>query len=98
MKKRNNARMSAPVAYGSSSKKSRPKNGRQKMNLEPRTAELSRSNFDAAIEQFLRATDVIKDSETPSRILYMFDGERAVEVTIHFKQENIQAAETSTVH
>ena len=59
------------------------------MNLEPRTVELSRGNFNSAIESFLRATDVIKDSETPERFDYFLDltDTDRIKLTISFQQE-----------
>lgn len=67
------------------------------MNLEPRTLELSRSNFDAAIETFLRSQDAIKDSETPKDMTYTF-GDHTVHITVSFvQQENNQTVDL-TVH
>lgn len=70
------------------------------MNLEPRTVELSRSNFESAIETFLRATDVIKDSETPRNIMAYDHGEGTVRIVINFEQqeETEQTVKTITVH
>lgn len=67
------------------------------MNFEPRTVFLSRDNFESAIESFLRTTDVIKDSETPSNIMSYDTGEDMVKIIIHFKEVK-QTDETKTVH
>lgn len=79
------------------------------MNLEPRMVELSRDNFNSAIESFLRATDVIKDSETPCKMeYYLGDKSDAVaRIKIHFTQkpalagahlQEVKAAVDQTVH
>lgn len=70
------------------------------MNLEPRTVVLSRSNFDSAIESFLRTTDIIHDSETPAQLEYVFAsklGRDAVTVKILFTQEDKKPVD-QTVH
>lgn len=63
--------------------------------------EVSRSNFDSAIEAFLRATDVIHDSETPERLTYdvrkAAHEEPMVKITITFKQE-VKSTVDQTVH
>lgn len=65
------------------------------MKSEPRTVELSRSNFDAAVEAFLRATDKIKDSETPDTMNYIFRNNGLVSIKITFTQaqENRQSTD-----
>lgn len=65
------------------------------MNLEARTTELSKDNFNAAIEAFLRSMDVIKDSETPSKLEYHphTTQEDLVLVTIHFQQKESRAVD-----
>ncbi len=68
------------------------------MTLEPRTVELSRSNFESAIETFLRVTDVIKDSETPKCIMAHDHGLETVKIIIYFEQEVSKTVETITVH
>lgn len=68
------------------------------MSLEPRTVELSRSNFESAIEAFLRATDVIKDSETPKAIIAYDHGEATVRVVIHFEKQEVEKPVDQTVH
>lgn len=67
------------------------------MNSEPRTVELSRSNFDAAVEQFLRATDVIKDHETPASMVYVLRKSGQVYITITFLQQEVKEPEDRTV-
>lgn len=67
------------------------------MNLEPRTVELSRDNFNSAIESLLRATDVIHDSETPCDLITILNGHAPVKIIIHFKQE-VQKPVDQTVH
>lgn len=72
------------------------------MNLEPRTVEMSEDNYHAALESFLRATDVIKDSETPCDMIIekqyppLSGGHGPIKVTIHFKQE--EKKDQTTVH
>lgn len=92
--KKNRRPKKGPVEFGVNSQKSLTKIKRQPMNSElsykkgePRTVTLSRSNFEGCIEQLLRATDVIKDSETPEYMLLSFDGMSSVKVTIKFKEE-----------
>ena len=65
------------------------------MNLEPRTVEMSRDNFNSALESFLRATDVIKDSETPCDMITILNGHAPVKIIIHFKQEENKTADHS---
>jgi hypothetical protein len=89
---------SAPVKFGASSSKRGTKHGRRKMNCEPRTEELSRDNFDAAIETFLRATKAITNDEEPKEFTYFFDKfGKFVEVTINFKHQEVTQDQT-TVH
>lgn len=70
------------------------------MNLEPRIVELSRDNFESAIETFLRATDKIHDSETPTHMSWVYkDAQRsALILTIEFKQQEVQNSVDQTVH
>lgn len=73
---------------------------RPKMNLEPRTVEMSQDNLNSCVETFLRATDVIKDSETPTAIVFDSFVNRGVDplkVTIYFQQE-VQQPVDQTVH
>lgn len=61
------------------------------------TVEVSRSNFDSAIESFLRATDVIHDSETPQTMRYTFSKTNdTVSIGIIFKQE--VKTDQTTIH
>lgn len=94
MRKKNND----AVKFGASSNYRSKGHGRTKMNLEPRTATLSQDNFNSAVESFLRATDVIKDSETPAWFSYnlLDPNEPTVKVTIHFTQE--VKTDKTTVH
>lgn len=48
-------------------------------------ATVSRSNFDSAIEAFLRSTDTIHDSETPVKMDYRFPDKDAVIVVTNFE-------------
>lgn len=78
----------APVEFGANSRSKKRKNARQKVNLEPRTITLSRDNFQSAIESFLRATDVIHDSENPVWMRFSFlHNENTVQITIFFKED-----------
>lgn len=61
-------------------------------------AEVSRSNFDAAVETFLRATDVIHDSETPQSIRYTFKPDNLVQITILLEPQEVAKAVDQTVH
>ncbi len=65
------------------------------MNSKPRTVELSRSNFDAAIEAFLRSVDKIKDSETPESMIYSFMKDGEVSIKITFTQEVKPSVQTN---
>lgn len=70
------------INYGARQKRH---SGKRNMRSEC-TVELSRSNFDAAVEAFLRSIDTIHDSETPSRMTYQISGKNDanVSITIHF--------------
>jgi hypothetical protein len=51
-------------------------------------AKVSRSNFDSAIEAFLRSVDIIHDSETPHHMRYTFSKtDDTVSIGIFFKED-----------
>lgn len=51
------------------------------------TVELSRDNFDAAIETFLRSVNAIHDDETPRKMEYYpgETGDSTTRIKIHFQ-------------
>jgi hypothetical protein len=86
------------VKFGASSNYRSKKHGRAKMRSEC-IAEVSRSNFDSAIEAMLRAVDKIHDSETPQMMRYTFSKTDAtVQVTVLFQTQEEKKTVDHSVH